>query len=65
MLDSGHKHPIVKGFVDNVAGVGMFGTVPWLMGMLAQLPGATGTYSIFTSWISRELNAKRKVRTAR
>jgi hypothetical protein len=47
MLESGHKHPAIKGLRDNMAAVGILGTVPWLMSMLSKIPGATGSYEIF------------------
>jgi hypothetical protein len=59
MLNSGHKHAAIHGLHDNMAAVGVLGTVPWLMSMLSKIPGATGSYSKFTDWCGRELQAKR------
>ncbi|KAK7427043.1 hypothetical protein QQZ08_006470 [Neonectria magnoliae] len=59
MLSSVHKHPAIKGLHDNMTAVGVLGTVPWLMSMLSKIPGATGSYSRFTDWCGRELEAKR------
>lgn len=61
MLESGHEHPAIQGLHDNMAAVGVLGTVPWLMSMLSKIPGATGSYSRFTDWCGNELKAKRRV----
>ncbi|KAJ3544539.1 hypothetical protein NM208_g2999 [Fusarium decemcellulare] len=61
MLNSGKKHPAIEGLHDNMAAVGVLGTVPWLMSMLSKIPGATGSYSRFTDWCGRELQAKRAI----
>jgi hypothetical protein len=61
MLESGHEHPATRGLHDNMAAVGILGTVPWLLSMLSKIPGATGSYSRFTDWCGDELKAKREV----
>jgi hypothetical protein len=61
MLESGHEHPAIRGLHDNMAAVGILGTVPWLLSMLSKIPGATGSYSRFTDWCGQELKAKRMV----
>ncbi|KAF4468469.1 benzoate 4-monooxygenase cytochrome [Fusarium albosuccineum] len=61
MLNSGKKHPAIEGLHDNMAAVGVLGAVPWLMSMLSKIPGATGSYSRFTDWCGRELQAKRAI----
>lgn len=61
MLVSGDEHPAIRGLHDNMAAVGILGTVPWLLSMLGKVPGATGNYERFTNWCGQELKAKRKV----
>lgn len=36
-------------------------TVPWLLGMLTKIPGATGSYERFMDWCREQLELKRVV----
>lgn len=60
-MESETESPAVNGLRDNMAVVAVLGTVPWLLSMLGQVPGAVGSYSRFMNWCSRELKAKRQV----
>ncbi|KAH9908408.1 cytochrome P450 [Xylariomycetidae sp. FL2044] len=60
-LESGEKHRAIRGLHDNMAAVGILGTVPWLLSMLSEIPGDTGTYEQFTNWCGQGLKAKRKI----
>ncbi|KAI1859785.1 hypothetical protein JX265_010234 [Neoarthrinium moseri] len=61
MLESEIEHPAIRGLHDNMAAVGVLGTVPWLLSMLSKIPGATGSYSNFMDWCGQQLEEKRQL----
>ncbi|KAI0480040.1 cytochrome P450 [Xylariaceae sp. FL0804] len=61
MLKLATEHSAIRGLHDNMAAVGILGTMPWLMSMLSKIPGATGTYQRFTDWCGKELKTKRAI----
>lgn len=58
---SGTEHPAIKGVHDHMAVLGVLSNVPWLLNLLACIPGATAGYAGFFSWCANEIKAKRKV----
>ena len=58
---SGTEHPAIKGIHDHMTVLGVLSNVPWLLNLLACIPGATAGYAGFFSWCANEIKAKQKV----
>ena len=51
-LDTGNEHPAIKGIHDSITAIGLLTPVPWLLAMLAAIPGAMGGYAKFMDYCS-------------
>ncbi|KAK8860003.1 cytochrome P450 [Apiospora arundinis] len=62
MLKSGDEHPAIVALHDSLAVLSIVGSsMPWLLGMLTRIPGASGSYQKFVTWCGVELQARRTV----
>jgi hypothetical protein len=61
MLKSGTEHPAVEALHNSLVFVGAFMQVPWLIPMLAAIPGAAESYKKFQEWCGGELRERREV----
>lgn len=61
MLDDGSEHSAIKALHNQLTVIGILSAVPWLMSLLAAIPGATGSYLPFTEWCRKQAETEEKV----
>lgn len=61
-LRSGKTHPTIKGIHDSMAIIGLLTPVPWLLTMLAAVPGAASKLTAFMNYCAGQVKDKQKVR---
>lgn len=60
MVDSGTEHEAIAALHGQMIAVGVLGTVPWLLSLLAKLP-VSGGFGIFMNFCISELDKKLQV----
>lgn len=60
-LDHGKEHPVIEGVHDSMAIIGFLSAVPWLLKMLADIPGAAGKLQILKDYCRNQVVIKEKV----
>ncbi|RFU76341.1 cytochrome p450 [Trichoderma arundinaceum] len=63
MLKSTNEHPAIQGVHESVAFLCAIGAVPWLLYMIAKIPGLT-SYNRFYMWCNQQLRDKRMALTS-
>ncbi|KAF4307737.1 Cytochrome P450 [Botryosphaeria dothidea] len=59
-LDHGKEHPVIEGVHDSMAIIGFLSAVPWLLKMLADIPGAAGKLQILKDYCRNQVVIKEK-----
>lgn len=54
------EHPAIQSIHEHLAVIGIVGHIPWLLYIVARIPGAAAAYSGF-NWCGDEMDAKIKV----
>ncbi|KAK8062680.1 cytochrome P450, partial [Apiospora hydei] len=61
MLNSQKEHPAIVALHNSLSILSIVGgSLPWLLGMLTRIPGASAGYQEFIEWCGGELQARRK-----
>ncbi|KKY13134.1 putative cytochrome p450 [Diplodia seriata] len=59
-LDHGTDHPAIKGVHESMAIIGFLSSVPWLLKILTDTPGATRKFLLFKQYCSNQVALKEK-----
>ncbi|KAF4541054.1 Cytochrome p450 [Lasiodiplodia theobromae] len=62
-LDDGKDHPAIKGVHDSMAIIGFLSSVPWLLKILSDTPGATRKFNLFKEYCGNQVVLKEKAST--
>ncbi|KAI2629259.1 putative benzoate 4-monooxygenase cytochrome P450 [Hypomontagnella submonticulosa] len=59
-VSTGIEHPAIKAIHDHMIVLGIMSHVPWLINMLARIPGVTAGYASFFNYCHSQIAAKQK-----
>ena len=61
MVEKLEVHESVRNLVPAMWAIGVLGQVPWLVGLMLEIPGAGGAFGEFTAWCKTQMDEKIQV----